>query len=78
MSNLDEDENSQQTVSICVMFGYGSGAAHLVETDHTVESWRKLTAAERDSIGFQLARETLFENLDWDARDEFGYEVKNG
>lgn len=65
-----------KTVNIHVTFGYGLGAAHIVETDYTVEQWKALTYEEQTAIRMNAEMEQLNENVDSTLLDSDGYEIE--
>lgn len=65
-----------KTVNIHVTFGYGLGAAHVVETGLTVEQWNALTYDEQAAIRQEAEQEQLNENVDSTILDSDGYEIE--
>lgn len=65
-----------KTVNIHVTFGYGLGAAHVVETGLTVEQWNTLTYDEQAAIRQEAEQEQLNENVDSTILDSDGYEIE--
>ena len=65
-----------KTVNIHVTFGYGLGAAHVVETGLTVEQWDALTYDEQAAMRQEAEQEQLNENVDSTILDSDGYEIE--
>ncbi|QPB12153.1 hypothetical protein [Providencia phage PSTCR5] len=65
-----------KTVNIHVTFGYGLGAAHVVETGLSVEEWNSLTYDQQAAIRTEAEQEQLNENVDSTILDSDGYEIE--